>query len=67
MPGTSTFEWHFGQSMREPAIDEGALSLALHCGQLIRIGSWEGWLTEVTQSGNARGKYVSTILSKQTA
>ncbi len=45
MPGTSTLAWHFGQSIREPAIDEGALSLALHCGQLIRIGSWDGWLT----------------------
>ena len=45
MPGTSTLAWHFGQSIREPAIDEGALSLALHCGQLIRIGSWDGGLT----------------------
>jgi hypothetical protein len=50
IPGTSTLEWHLGQSMREPAIDEGALSLALHCGQLIRIGSWDGWLTKVTQT-----------------
>ena len=44
IPGTRTLEWHFGQSIREPTIDAGALSLALHCGQLMRIGGSEDWL-----------------------
>jgi len=46
----------FGQSIRKPAFDIGALSLALHFGQAITIGSWEDWLTRKTQRAKARGK-----------